>query len=1187
MARKMQTMDGNNAAAWVSYPFTDVAAIYPITPSSVMAEVTDAWAAKDKKNLFGQPVKVAEMQSEAGAAGTVHGSLSAGALTTTYTASQGLLLMIPNMYKIAGELLPCVIHVSARCVASHALNIFGDHSDVYACRQTGFAMLCASNVQEVMDLGAVAHLSTIKGRVPVLHFFDGFRTSHEIQKIEVWEDKDLESLLDKKAAQAFRDRSLNPEHPVLRGTAQNGDIFFQAREACNEFYNKFPSVVEDYMNKVNKKIGTDYKLFNYYGAPDAEHIIIAMGSVCDTIAETIDYLNNKEGCKLGLVKVRLYRPFCADKLIEAIPDTVTQISVLDRTKEPGSLGEPLYLDVVAALKNSKFKDVVVAGGRYGLGSKDTTPDQIKAVYWNASWKESYKPRFTIGINDDVTNLSLPSEGKLDTAPEGTTACKFWGIGADGTVGANKNSIKIIGDHTDMYAQAYFAYDSKKSGGVTVSHLRFGKTPIKSTYLVNMADFVACHNQSYIDKYNMVQDIKPGGTFLLNCQWSADEIENRLPGQVKRYIAENNIKFYIINGVDIAREIGLGNRTSTVLQSAFFKLAKIIPEADAIKYMKEKALASFGKKGDDIVQMNYKAIDSGAENIVEIKVPDSWKKCKDTKMGAAKAAGDRKDLVKFVNDILIPVNAQMGDSLPVSTFKNMPDGTFPQGSAAYEKRGIAVDVPEWNPDNCIQCNFCSYVCPHAVIRPVAMTNDEMTKAPAGTKGLAIAGVDKMNFVMTVSALDCTGCGSCVNVCPGKKGAKALAMKPLDSQLAKQELFAYGTTLPEKPEIAEKFKENTVKGSQFKQPLLEFSGACAGCGETPYAKLVTQLFGDRMFIANATGCSSIWGGSAPSTPYTVNKEGKGPAWANSLFEDNAEYGYGMFLAQNTLRQRAVAKLLDLQKSTKSDGMKKAIEGYLSTLNDGSANKAATKDLIKALEDSKSEAASDILALKDYLGKKSLWVFGGDGWAYDIGFSGLDHVIASGEDVNIFVFDTEVYSNTGGQSSKATPTGAVAQFAAAGKEVKKKDLAGIAMSYGYVYVAHIAMGADMNQCIKAISEAEAYNGPSLIIAYAPCINHGIKAGMAKAMEEEKKAVEAGYWHLFRYNPALKAEGKNPFSLDSKAPAVDDKYKEFLMGEVRYNSLARANPERADMLFNKAVANAKDRYDYLSRLTKLYGTD
>ena len=1186
MARQMKTMDGNNAAAWVSYPFTDVAAIYPITPSSVMAEVTDQWAAKDQKNLFGQPVKVAEMQSEAGAAGTVHGSLSAGALTTTYTASQGLLLMIPNMYKIAGELLPCVIHVSARCVASHALNIFGDHSDVYACRQTGFAMLCASNVQEVMDLGAVAHLSTIKGRVPVLHFFDGFRTSHEIQKIEAWDYKDLDDMLDKKAAQAFRNRSLNPEHPVLRGTAQNGDIFFQAREASNEFYNKLPSVDEEYMEKVNKKIGTNYKLFNYYGAPDADHVIIAMGSVCDTIEETIDFLNKEYGAKLGLVKVRLYRPFCADKLVEALPDTVQQISVLDRTKEPGSMGEPLYLDVVAALKGTKFHNVVVCGGRYGLGSKDTTPDQIKAVYWNDHKKDTYKPRFTIGITDDVTNLSLPSEGKLDTAPEGTVACKFWGLGSDGTVGANKNSIKIIGDHTDMYAQAYFAYDSKKSGGVTVSHLRFGKTPIKSTYLVNMADFVACHNQSYIDKYNMVQDIKPGGTFLLNCQWSADEVEKHLPGQVKKFIAENDIKFYIINGVDIARKIGLGNRTSTVLQSAFFKLAKIIPEADAIKYMKEKALASFGKKGDDVVKMNYDAIDEGAKSIVEIKVPDSWKSCKDSKMGMPKAKGDRKDLVNYVNNIQIPVNAQMGDTLPVSAFKNMPDGTFPQGSAAYEKRGIAVDVPAWNPDNCIQCNFCSYVCPHAVIRPIVMTDDELAKAPEGTKGLKIAGLDKMNFVMTVSALDCTGCGSCANVCPGKKGAKALTMQPLDSQLEKQNLFAYGQELPEKKEIAEKFKENTVKGSQFKQPLLEFSGACAGCGETPYAKLVTQLFGDRMFIANATGCSSIWGGSAPSTPYTVNKEGKGPAWANSLFEDNAEYGYGMFLAQNTLRQRAVAKLLDMQKGAKG-GLKTAIENYLSTMNDGSANKPATAELIKALEGSKLDAAAEVLELKDYLGKKSMWVFGGDGWAYDIGFSGLDHVIASGEDVNIFVFDTEVYSNTGGQSSKSTPTGAVAQFAAAGKETKKKDLAGIAMSYGYVYVAHIAMGADMNQCIKAISEAEAYNGPSLIIAYAPCINHGIKAGMSKAMEEEKKAVEAGYWHLYRYNPALKAEGKNPFSLDSKVPAVDDKYKEFLMGEVRYNSLQRQNPERAEMLFNKAVANAKDRYDYLTRLTKLYSTD
>ncbi len=1188
MSRKMLTMDGNNAAAWVSYPFTDVAAIYPITPSSVMAEVTDLWSAKGQKNLFGQSVKVAEMQSEAGAAGTVHGSLSAGALTTTYTASQGLLLMIPNMYKIAGELLPCVIHVSARCVASHALNIFGDHSDVYACRQTGFAMLCASNVQEVMDLGAVAHLSTIKGRVPVLHFFDGFRTSHEIQKIETWDAKDLDEMLDHEAADDFRNRALNPAHPVLKGTAQNGDIFFQAREACNKYYDAFPAIVEEYMDKVNAKIGTDYKLFNYYGAADATHIIIAMGSVCDTIEETIDYLN-AQGNKVGLVKVRLYRPFVASKLIEAIPDSVTQISVLDRTKEPGSLGEPLYLDVVAALKDTKFKDIPVSGGRYGLGSKDTTPDQIKAVYWNDKYfkKDTYKSKFTIGITDDVTYLSLESEGKLDTAAKGTTACKFWGLGADGTVGANKNSIKIIGDHTDMYAQAYFAYDSKKSGGVTVSHLRFGNAPIKSTYLVNMADFVACHNQSYMDKYNIVQDIKPGGTFLLNCQWSEKELEDKLPGQVKRYIAENNIKFYTIDGVDIAREIGLGNRTSTVLQSAFFKLAKIIPEADAIKFMKEKALSSFGKKGDDVVKMNYDAIDAGAEKIREIKVPDSWKNAADTKMGMPEATGTRKDLVDFVNNIQIPVNAQMGDTLPVSKFMDMPDGVFPQGSAAYEKRGIAVEVPAWKSENCIQCNFCSYVCPHAVIRPIAMSDAELANAPGMTKDMAlkIAGVEGMNFVMTVSALDCTGCGACANVCPGKKGEKALSMAPLATQVAAQDTFNYGQTLPEKPEIATKFKETTVKGSQFKQPLLEFSGACAGCGETAYAKLVTQLFGDRMYIANATGCSSIWGGSAPSTPYTVNKEGKGPAWANSLFEDNAEYGYGMFLAQNTLRQRAVAMLLDMEKDAKDD-VKKAIDGYLSTMNNGAENTAATKTLVAALEACGCEKGKEVLKLKDYLGKKSMWVFGGDGWAYDIGFSGLDHVIASGEDVNIFVFDTEVYSNTGGQASKSTPTGAIAQFAAAGKEVKKKDLAGIAMSYGYVYVAHIAMGADMNQCIKAISEAEAYNGPSLIIAYAPCINHGIKAGMAKAVTEEKKAVEAGYWHLFRFDPRLKAEGKNPFMLDSKAPAIDN-YKDFLMGEVRYNALARQNPERAEMLFNKAVENAKSRYDYLTRLSKLYGEE
>jgi len=1186
MARKMKTMDGNNAAAWVSYPFTDVAAIYPITPSSVMAEVTDTWSAAGQTNMFGQTVRVAEMQSEAGAAGTVHGSLAAGALTTTYTASQGLLLMIPNMYKIAGELLPCVIHVSARALASHALSIFGDHSDVYACRQTGFAMLCSSNPQEVMDLGAVAHLSTIKGRVPFLHFFDGFRTSHEIQKIETWDSDTLKKMVDMKAVQAFKNRALNPEHPVLRGTAQNPDIFFQAREASNVYYNAIPGIVEEYMNKVNKEIGTDYKLFNYYGHPQATHVIIAMGSACDTIEETIDFLN-AQGHTLGLIKVRLYRPFVAEKLIEAIPDSVEQISVLDRTKEPGSLGEPLYLDVVAALKGSKFNNTPIASGRYGLGSKDTTPAQIKAVFWNASWKEDFKQKFTIGINDDLTNLSLPLEGNLDTAPAGTTACKFWGLGADGTVGANKNSIKIIGDHTDMYAQAYFSYDSKKSGGVTVSHLRFGKTPIKSTYLVNMADFVACHNESYIDKYDMVSDIKPGGTFLLNCQWDAKELEKRLPGQVKRYIAENNIKFYTIDGIKIGKEIGLGNRINTILQAAFFNLTGIIPIKDAVKFMKDAATKSYSKKGEAIVKMNHDAIDAGVKGVVEVKVPEAWKKCKDTKMGIDKAKGTNKTLVNYVNNIQIPVNAQQGDKLPVSTFKDMADGTFPQGSAAFEKRGIAVDVPAWNSDNCIQCNFCSYVCPHAVIRPVIMTDEELKKAPklAQDKAKPVTGMPGYNFVMTMSALDCTGCGSCINVCPGKKGEKALAFAPLDTQIAEQEVFNYALTLADKPEVFEKFKETTVKGSQFKQPLLEFSGACAGCGETPYAKLITQLFGDRMYIANATGCSSIWGGSAPSTPYTVNKEGKGPAWGNSLFEDNAEYGYGMFLAQSTLRQRAVAKVLELQKKAKKADVKKAIENYLSTMTAGAANAAATKELVKALEACDCAEAKEILTLKDYLSKKSLWIFGGDGWAYDIGFSGLDHVIASGEDVNIFVFDTEVYSNTGGQSSKSTPTGAIAQFAAAGKEVKKKDLAGIAMSYGYVYVAHIAMGADMNQCIKAIAEAEAYNGPSLIIGYAPCINHGIKGGMSIAMTEEKKAVEAGYWHLFRYNPTLKAEGKNPFILDSKAPSAN--YKDFIMGEVRYNSLARANPERAEKLFAKAEATAQDRYDYLCRLAKLYGDD
>ncbi|MBO5265566.1 MAG: pyruvate:ferredoxin (flavodoxin) oxidoreductase [Ruminococcus sp.] len=1179
MARKMKTMDGNNAAAWASYPFTDLAAIYPITPSSVMAEVTDQWASKNKKNLFGDPVTVVEMQSEAGAAGTVHGSISAGALTTTYTASQGLLLMIPNMYKIAGELVPNVIHVSARCVSSHALNIFGDHSDIYACRQTGYAMLCSSNPQEVMDLAAVAHLSTIKGRVPFLHFFDGFRTSHEIQKIETWDDETLAKLIDMDAVKAFRDNALNPEHPVLRGTAQNPDIFFQAREACNKYYDALPAVVEEYMNKVNAEIGTDYKLFNYYGAADAEHIIIAMGSVNDTIEETIDYLNANGG-KYGLVKVRLYRPFVAEKLIEAIPDSVKRISVLDRTKEPGSLGEPLYLDVVAALKGTKFNDVPIFTGRYGLGSKDTTPAQIVAVFNNTT-----KHRFTIGINDDVTNLSLELGANPDTAPAGTTACKFWGLGSDGTVGANKNSIKIIGDHTDLYAQAYFAYDSKKSGGVTISHLRFGKTPIKSTYLINMADFVACHNQSYIDKYDMVSDIKPGGTFLLNTIWDMEGLEKNLPGQVKRYIAQNNINFYTINGVKLGKETGMGTRINTILQSAFFKLANIIPFEDALKYMKAAAEASYSKKGQDVVEKNWNAIDAGHQNIVKIEVPESWKNAEDTQMGMAAVTNSNKTLQDYVNNIQIPCNAQKGDTLPVSTFVDMADGTFPQGSAAFEKRGIAVDVPEWIPENCIQCNQCAYVCPHAVIRPVALTEAEAAAAPADAKIMDFKpAVGGLKFMMTVSTLDCTGCGVCANVCPAKE--KALVMKPIASQMEQQKVFNYGVTIDEKPEVAAKFAPTTVKGSQFRQPMLEFSGACAGCGETPYAKLVTQLFGDRMYIANATGCSSIWGGSAPSTPYTFNKKGQGPAWSNSLFEDNAEFGYGMFLATETLRNRVLSKVKALAEKAEKPEVKSAIAEYLDTYNDGNANKAATENLVAALEACGCDDAKAILAEKDYLRKKSQWIFGGDGWAYDIGFGGLDHVLASGKNVNVLVFDTEVYSNTGGQASKSTPTGAIAQFAAAGKVVKKKDLSGIAMSYGYVYVAHVAMGANMNQCIKAFAEAEAYDGPSIIIAYAPCINHGIKTGMATAQAEEKKAVEAGYWHLYRYNPALKKEGKNPFSLDSKAPNTEE-YKNFLMGEVRYNALARQNPERAEALFDAAVENAKDRYDYLTRLTALYGQD
>ena len=1178
MARKMKTMDGNHAAAHASYAYSDVAAIYPITPSSVMAEATDEWATQGRKNIFGQEVQVTEMQSEAGAAGAVHGSLAAGALTTTYTASQGLLLMIPNLYKIAGEQLPGVINVSARALASHALCIFGDHSDVMACRQTGCAMLCESSVQEVMDLTPVAHLAAIKGKVPFINFFDGFRTSHEIQKIETWDYEDLKDMADMDAIAEFRNRALNPNHPCQRGSAQNPDIFFQAREACNPYYDALPAIVQEYMDKVNEKIGTDYKLFNYYGAADAEHVIIAMGSVCDTIEETIDYLV-AAGKKVGVVKVRLYRPFSAEALINAIPETVKQISVLDRTKEPGSLGEPLYLDVVAALKGSKFESTPVFTGRYGLGSKDTTPAQIVAVYENTE-----KQRFTIGIVDDVTNLSLPVGAPLVTTPEGTINCKFWGLGADGTVGANKNSIKIIGDNTDMYAQAYFDYDSKKSGGVTMSHLRFGKKPIKSTYLIHKANFVACHNPSYVNKYNMVQELVDGGTFLLNCAWDMEGLEKHLPGQVKAFIANHNIKFYTIDGVKIGIETGMGpTRINTILQSAFFKLTGIIPEEQAIELMKAAAKATYGRKGDDVVKKNWAAIDAGAKQIVEVQVPESWKNAEDEGLFMSHASHGAQEAQDFVNNIQCKINAQEGNSLPVSAFKDYVDGTTPSGTAAYEKRGIAVNVPVWVPDNCIQCNRCAYVCPHAAIRPVAMTADETANAPEGIKTLPLTGMKDYTFTMTVSALDCTGCGSCANVCPGKKGNKALEMAPLEANTEEQKFFDYGVTLPQKEDVIAKYKETTVKGSQFKQPLLEFSGACAGCGETPYAKLITQLFGDRMYIANATGCSSIWGNSSPSTPYTTNAKGQGPAWSNSLFEDNAEFGYGMLLAQRAIRGGLKEKIEDLVANGTNEDVKAAGQEWLDTYAVGATNGAATEKLVAALEACGCDKANEILAQKDFLSKKSQWIFGGDGWAYDIGFGGVDHVLASGRDINVMVFDTEVYSNTGGQSSKSTPTGAIAQFAAGGKETKKKDMASIAMSYGYVYVAQISMGADFNQAIKAIAEAEAYPGPSLIIAYAPCINHGIKKGMSKAQTEEELAVKCGYWHNFRFNPA--AEGSK-FSLDSKAPDMTD-YQEFLNGEVRYNSLQRQNPEKAARLFAKNQSEAKARYEYLQKLITLYGTE
>ena len=1220
MARKMKTMDGNTAAAHVSYAFTDVAAIYPITPSSVMADETDKYAAAGRKNLFGREVRVTEMQSEAGAAGAVHGSLAAGALTTTYTASQGLLLMIPNMYKMAGELLPSVIHVSARTVATHALNIFGDHSDVYACRQTGYAMLCANSPQEVMDLGAVAHLSAIKGRVPFLHFFDGFRTSHEIQKIQVWDYDDLGEMLDWDAVNAFRRRALNPEHPVLRGQAQNGDIFFQAREACNKYYDAVPEVVVEYMNKVNEKIGTNYKPFNYYGAPDAERVIIAMGSACETIEEVIDYLT-AAGEKVGLVKVHLYRPFVAKYLLDVLPETVKVISVLDRTKEPGSIGEPLYLDVLAAINGTPYGACPVLTGRYGLGSKDTKPSDIIAVYRNME-KAEPKKRFTIGIVDDVTHLSLVADEDPDTAPAGTTSCKFWGLGSDGTVGANKNSIKIIGDHTDMYAQGYFDYDSKKSGGLTISHLRFGHTPIKSTYYISKADFVACSNPAYLETYDMVQDLKKGGSFLLNCSWSAEELDERLPGKVKKFIADNEINFYTIDAFQIGKELGLGTRTNTVLQSAFFSIAKIIPEADAIQYMKDAATKSYGRKGEAVVKMNHDAIDRGANGYVKVDVPASWKDaCDDSQKKVA--TGKRADLVDYVNNVVFPVNSFHGKDLPVSTFENYADGTSPQGTAAYEKRGVAVDVPTWIPENCIQCNQCSYVCPHAVIRPIAMTDEELAAAPAGTKSKPMTGVPGMNFAMVISPLDCTGCGSCVTICPAK--TKALQMAPIDSQRDQEAVFEYGIDLPTKEEVAAKFKETTVKGSQFKQPLLEFSGACGGCGETPYAKLATQLFGDKMFIANATGCSSIWGGSAPATPYTVNKAGHGPAWENSLFEDNAEFGMGMCLAQKAVRGRLAELTEKLIASNANADLKAAAQKWLDTMDDRAANDQPAKDYIAALEygvatidelcefvnsdkakeifgdkvgDMQAHAAElkasgakycdceacklalEILKDKDYLAKKSVWILGGDGWAYDIGFGGLDHALASGEDINVLVFDTEVYSNTGGQASKSTPCGSVAQFAATGKATKKKDLAGIAMTYGYVYVAQVAMGADMNQCIKAFSEAESYHGPSIILAYAPCINHGIKGGMGISQVEEKKAVAAGYWNNFRFDPRRADEGLNPFQLDSKAPSAS--YRDFIMGEVRYNSLLRAFPDRAETLFANAEKYATERYEKLKKMAE-----
>mgnify|MGYP004649257725 FL=1 len=1173
MARKFKTMDGNTAAAHVSYAFTEVAGIYPITPSSPMADNVDQWSAAGRKNIFGDTVKVVEMQSEAGAAGTVHGSLAAGALTTTYTASQGLLLMIPNMYKIAGELLPCVFHVSARTVAAQALNIFGDHSDVYACRQTGFAMLCETNVQEVMDLGAVAHLAAIEGRVPFINFFDGFRTSHEIQKIAIWDYEDLKDMVDMDAVAAFRAHSLNPERPAMRGSHENDDIFFQHREASNKYYNALPAVVEKYMAKVNEKLGTNYQLFNYYGAPDADRVIVAMGSINDVAEEVIDYLN-AHGEKVGLVKVRLFRPFCPEKLLAAIPATAKKIAVLDRTKEPGSQGEPLYQDVVMALAKAGLHDVTVIGGRYGLGSKDTHPASVFAIFEELT-KEAPKHEFTVGIVDDVTHLSLDEKVSPNTAAEGTIECKFWGLGGDGTVGANKNSIKIIGDHTDKYVQAYFQYDSKKTGGVTVSHLRFGDKPIKSPYYINKADFVACHNPSYITKgFKMVQDVKPGGVFLINCQWDMAELEHHLDASAKRYIAKNNIQLYTIDAIDLAIKVGMGKRTNTILQSAFFSLAKVMPAEEAIKYMKDAAEHSYAKKGMDVVEKNWNAIDKGANAYVKIDVPASWAEAEDNK--ADVQLEGRPETVKVVKNILNPIGKMDGYSLPVSAFEDLPDGQFPLGASAYEKRGVAVTVPHWDETKCIQCNNCAYVCPHATIRPFALTEEEVKAAPAGARLVDVkAGKGKgvYKYMMAVSPLDCMGCGVCVGVCP----TQAITMVPQEQELPEQEVWNYMVNhVSEKKDM----QDNTVKGSQFHKPLLEFSGSCAGCAETSYARLVTQLFGDRMYISNATGCSSIWGGPAATAPYTVNEEGHGPAWANSLFEDNAEHGLGMYTAQSVIRESLANKVRTVIENTVDEARKAACQAWLDTYNDGAANKEATKALVANLEANVCcDTVKDILSKKEYLSKKSVWIFGGDGWAYDIGFGGVDHVLASNKDVNVFVFDTEVYSNTGGQASKASNIGQVAQFAASGKETKKKSLSEIAMSYGYVYVAQVAMGANQAQTLKAITEAEAYHGPSLVIGYAPCEMHSIKGGMTNCQAEMKKAVECGYWNLFRFDPS-KETGK--FTLDSKAPKGG--YQEFLMNEARYSRLTREFPERATDLFAKNEAAAKERYEHLLKLVEMY---